>query len=160
MPQVLGLVQNMSSFVCPHCGHHTAIFGEGGAMQVAEEIGAEVLGKTALLLFNNYLWIFWFVYNCAYPFLVFRWHNTGCEDSWRSRQWSSTNAFSSSECCCVCLPQHWRQSVTEAVHTRTAIMRPECHQSCTYMFMSVRPFEINYWFPKYTICSERCYIRF
>ena len=67
MLQILGLVQNMSSFECPHCGHHTAIFGEGGAMQVAEEIGAEVLGKTALLLF-----IIIFICIYAYPCLVFR----------------------------------------------------------------------------------------
>lgn len=46
IPQVLGLVQNMSSFVCPNCGYQTAIFGEGGVERVAEEMGLEVLGTT------------------------------------------------------------------------------------------------------------------
>ena len=45
LPLVLGLVQNMSDFVCPQCGHHTAIFGESGAVRVAEEIQVDVIGN-------------------------------------------------------------------------------------------------------------------
>src|SRR5512138_2212986 len=33
---ILGIVENMSTFACPHCGQHTAIFGETGAQRVAE----------------------------------------------------------------------------------------------------------------------------
>ena len=42
--QVLGLVQNMSCFMCPKCGHKTHVFGEDGAQRLAEEMGMELLG--------------------------------------------------------------------------------------------------------------------
>ena len=48
--QVLGLVENMSSFVCPNCGHKTAIFGEDGARRMAEEMGVDTLGGVPLHL--------------------------------------------------------------------------------------------------------------
>lgn len=41
---VLGLIENMSSFQCPKCGHETHIFGEGGVAAEAERIGAPLLG--------------------------------------------------------------------------------------------------------------------
>jgi ATP-binding protein involved in chromosome partitioning len=47
---VLGLVENMSFFCCPNCGHITNIFGHGGAKAEAERIGAEFLGEIPLLL--------------------------------------------------------------------------------------------------------------
>ena len=47
---VLGLVENMSFFCCPNCGHTTNIFGHGGAKAEAERIGAEFLGEIPLLL--------------------------------------------------------------------------------------------------------------
>ena len=47
---VLGLVENMSFFNCPNCGHTTHIFGHGGAKAEAERIGAEFLGEIPLLL--------------------------------------------------------------------------------------------------------------
>ena len=47
--QVLGLVQNMSCFTCPKCGHQTHIFGEDGARRVAEELDVEILGTIILL---------------------------------------------------------------------------------------------------------------
>ena len=50
MIQVLGLVENMSSFTCPNCGHKTAIFGEDGARRMAEEIGVDRLGDVPLHL--------------------------------------------------------------------------------------------------------------
>jgi len=41
---VLGLVENMSSFVCPHCQAETAIFDKGGARRAAEKMGIRFLG--------------------------------------------------------------------------------------------------------------------
>ena len=46
--QVLGLVENMSSFTCPNCGHKTAIFGREGAKRMAEEMGMDTLGDVPL----------------------------------------------------------------------------------------------------------------
>jgi len=45
---VLGLIENMSDFVCHHCGHHAAIFGEGGGRQTAEEFDVPFLGEIPL----------------------------------------------------------------------------------------------------------------
>jgi ATP-binding protein involved in chromosome partitioning len=42
---VLGIVENMAGFVCPHCGHDTAIFGEGGGQKLAREFDVPVLGS-------------------------------------------------------------------------------------------------------------------
>jgi ATP-binding protein involved in chromosome partitioning len=42
---VLGLVENMSSFVCPHCRTETAIFDKGGARAAAGKMGVRFLGE-------------------------------------------------------------------------------------------------------------------
>ncbi len=42
---VLGLVENMSSFVCPHCRQETPIFAHGGARAAAEKMGIRFLGE-------------------------------------------------------------------------------------------------------------------
>ena len=42
---VLGIVENMAGFVCPHCDHATAIFGEGGGEKLAREFDVPVLGS-------------------------------------------------------------------------------------------------------------------
>ena len=47
---VLGLVENMSFFCCPNCGHRSEIFGHGGARAEAEKLGIEFLGEIPLLL--------------------------------------------------------------------------------------------------------------
>jgi ATP-binding protein involved in chromosome partitioning len=47
---VLGLVENMSFFCCPNCGHRTEIFGHGGARAEASRLGIEFLGEIPLLL--------------------------------------------------------------------------------------------------------------
>ena len=47
---VLGLVENMSFFCCPNCGHRSDIFGHGGARAEADRLGAEFLGEIPLLL--------------------------------------------------------------------------------------------------------------
>jgi ATP-binding protein involved in chromosome partitioning len=45
---ILGIVENMSTFACPHCGQHTSIFGEMGGQRVAEEYGAPLLARLPL----------------------------------------------------------------------------------------------------------------
>jgi ATP-binding protein involved in chromosome partitioning len=47
---VLGLVENMSYFCCPACGHRAEIFGHGGARAEAHRLGTEFLGEVPLLL--------------------------------------------------------------------------------------------------------------
>ena len=47
---VLGLVENMSFFCCPACGHRAEIFGHGGARAEAARLGTEFLGEVPLLL--------------------------------------------------------------------------------------------------------------
>lgn len=42
---VLGLIENMSTFCCPNCGHESHIFGQGGVAAEAERIGAPFLGS-------------------------------------------------------------------------------------------------------------------
>jgi ATP-binding protein involved in chromosome partitioning len=46
---ILGIVENMSVFVCPDCGHEHHIFGHGGARATAEELGAPFLGEIPLV---------------------------------------------------------------------------------------------------------------
>jgi ATP-binding protein involved in chromosome partitioning len=46
---VLGIVENMSVFICPHCGEASHIFGHGGARATAEELGAPFLGEIPLV---------------------------------------------------------------------------------------------------------------
>jgi ATP-binding protein involved in chromosome partitioning len=45
---ILGLIENMSYYVCPKCGHHEDIFDHGGAHKTADEFGAEFLGEIPL----------------------------------------------------------------------------------------------------------------
>jgi ATP-binding protein involved in chromosome partitioning len=45
---VLGLVENMSYFLCPHCGKRTDIFSHGGAKAEAEKTGVPFLGEVPL----------------------------------------------------------------------------------------------------------------
>ena len=47
---VLGIVENMSVFCCPNCGHRTELFGHGGARREAEALGVPFLGEVPLLL--------------------------------------------------------------------------------------------------------------
>ena len=46
---VLGVVENMSVFVCPDCGHAHHIFGEGGAKAMAEKSALPFLGEIPLV---------------------------------------------------------------------------------------------------------------
>ncbi len=47
---VLGIVENMSTFVCPHCEKATAIFHHGGGRRAAEMFGIAFLGEIPLVL--------------------------------------------------------------------------------------------------------------
>jgi ATP-binding protein involved in chromosome partitioning len=47
---VLGIVENMSTFICPHCGGRSDIFGHGGARQEAEKLGVPFLGEVPLTM--------------------------------------------------------------------------------------------------------------
>ncbi len=46
--QILGMVENMSLFVCPKCGYESHIFGHGGARVQAEKLDCEFLGAIPL----------------------------------------------------------------------------------------------------------------
>jgi ATP-binding protein involved in chromosome partitioning len=45
---VLGIIENMSYFVCPHCGGRAEIFSHGGARRTAEKFGVDFLGEIPL----------------------------------------------------------------------------------------------------------------
>ena len=47
---ILGIVENMSTFICPHCGGRTDIFAHGGARHEAERLGVPYLGEVPLAL--------------------------------------------------------------------------------------------------------------
>lgn len=42
---LLGIIENMSYFVCSHCGHRTDIFSHGGGERAAEKLGVPFLGR-------------------------------------------------------------------------------------------------------------------
>ncbi|MCB8873569.1 Mrp/NBP35 family ATP-binding protein [Acidisoma silvae] len=46
---IFGLIENMSYFCCPNCGHQTNIFGHGGARAEAKTLGQAFLGEIPLL---------------------------------------------------------------------------------------------------------------
>jgi ATP-binding protein involved in chromosome partitioning len=46
--RTLGVVENMSAFICPDCGHEHDIFGSGGGEKIARELELEVLGRIPL----------------------------------------------------------------------------------------------------------------
>jgi ATP-binding protein involved in chromosome partitioning len=48
--RILGVVENMSFFECPHCGGRTDIFGHGGAQAEAAKLGVPFLGAVPLLM--------------------------------------------------------------------------------------------------------------
>ena len=45
---ILGLVENMSYYICEHCGHRSDIFGHDGAKKTAEKMGESFLGEIPL----------------------------------------------------------------------------------------------------------------
>jgi ATP-binding protein involved in chromosome partitioning len=45
----IGVVENMSWFVCPHCGERETIFGEGGGREAAETLGVPLMAQVPLI---------------------------------------------------------------------------------------------------------------
>jgi ATP-binding protein involved in chromosome partitioning len=45
---VLGIVENMSGFECPECGHLEHVFGSGGGQRTADDLGIPLLGSIPL----------------------------------------------------------------------------------------------------------------
>jgi ATP-binding protein involved in chromosome partitioning len=45
---ILGLIENMSYYACPNCGHHDNIFGHGGAREASRQMGIPFLGEIPL----------------------------------------------------------------------------------------------------------------
>lgn len=45
---ILGIVENMSLYICPNCGHEEEIFGNGGGNQIASDYDVEFLGALPL----------------------------------------------------------------------------------------------------------------
>ena len=47
---VLGIVENMSYFVCPNCSERHAIFGEGGGNELAKRFNNQLLGQVPIAI--------------------------------------------------------------------------------------------------------------
>ena len=45
---VIGVIENMSGLICPHCGEEIDLFGKGGGMKIAEEMNVPFLGSIPL----------------------------------------------------------------------------------------------------------------
>jgi len=45
---ILGIVENMSYFVCPHCGEKTYVFSSGGGRRISAQLGVDFLGEIPL----------------------------------------------------------------------------------------------------------------
>jgi ATP-binding protein involved in chromosome partitioning len=45
---VLGIIENMATYACPHCGEESHPFGSGGAEAAAAEMGVDFLGRLPL----------------------------------------------------------------------------------------------------------------
>jgi len=45
---ILGIVENMSYYICPHCNSQDYIFGQGGGSRAAEQLGIPFLGEVPL----------------------------------------------------------------------------------------------------------------
>jgi len=45
---IMGIIENMSYFVCPHCGGRTEIFDHGGVLRECKRLGTELLGEIPL----------------------------------------------------------------------------------------------------------------
>uniref|UniRef100_A0A1X7VCF8 Iron-sulfur cluster transfer protein NUBPL n=1 Tax=Amphimedon queenslandica TaxID=400682 RepID=A0A1X7VCF8_AMPQE len=46
---VYGIIENMSGYVCPNCGHHSNVFGKvGGADKLSKDVGVDIIGVIPL----------------------------------------------------------------------------------------------------------------
>ena len=50
---VLGIVQNMSVYKCPNCGHWSHIFGHDGGARLAREMNVDIIGVFCLYFSNK-----------------------------------------------------------------------------------------------------------
>jgi ATP-binding protein involved in chromosome partitioning len=48
--RVAGVIENMSYFVCPHCGEKTSVFGEGGGEEAARTLGVPLIGQIPIMV--------------------------------------------------------------------------------------------------------------
>jgi ATP-binding protein involved in chromosome partitioning len=46
--RLVGVVENMAGFACPHCGEITDVFGTGGGERTAEALGTPFLGRVPM----------------------------------------------------------------------------------------------------------------
>jgi len=46
---VLGVIENMSYYICPHCGERENIFGQGGGQEAANTLGVPLFGQIPLV---------------------------------------------------------------------------------------------------------------
>ncbi len=46
--EVLGVVENMSGLICPHCGERIEVFGSGGGEKMAQQLDVPFLGRVPL----------------------------------------------------------------------------------------------------------------
>jgi ATP-binding protein involved in chromosome partitioning len=44
----IGVIENMSWFVCPHCGERTSIFGDGGGQEAADTLSVPLFGQVPI----------------------------------------------------------------------------------------------------------------
>jgi len=47
---IIGIIENMSTYVCPKCNHEEHIFGEGGGQKMCQDYGVDFLGALPLNL--------------------------------------------------------------------------------------------------------------
>ena len=47
---ILGVIENMSTFICPHCGEESHIFSHGGGRSTAASLGVPFLGEIPLIM--------------------------------------------------------------------------------------------------------------
>ncbi|MDE0057450.1 MAG: P-loop NTPase, partial [Defluviicoccus sp.] len=45
---ILGMIENMSTYVCANCGHEAHLFGHGGVREAAERLGVPLLAEIPL----------------------------------------------------------------------------------------------------------------
>ena len=50
---ILGIIENMSYYQCPNCGHQQHIFGRDGAKRTAEDFNMELLGQVISCLLRG-----------------------------------------------------------------------------------------------------------
>lgn len=46
---VIGIIENMSGFICPHCGNEVDLFGSGGGERASKELGVPFLGRLPMV---------------------------------------------------------------------------------------------------------------